>query len=338
MQNTRLPEPQRYTLVFLLISAVILAALFFLGRLVVGQNTLNFLFWLLAALILLAVYFSHRLYQNNLQKVCAALKATRQHLQKAEHAAAEAKALQHRFISNLSHEMRTPLTAIINFSYILSQTDGGGDMSEEQKLDYLGRIYEAGEFLRDIANDLLDLAKIEAGQMELFWEPVDLAEISAGVMKTVAGLIEDKPIALRQEIPPYLPAINADKVRIRQILLNLLSNAAKYTNQGDITLRVTDHNSQLKISVIDTGIGIKTEDFERIFEEFQQAEEAFTLRKPGAGLGLPISKKFVELHGGQLWVESEKGRGSAFHFTLPLNTSTPATPENEGQSLVENEA
>jgi signal transduction histidine kinase len=263
--------------------------------------------------------------QSEAQQVYSQLKTTRVNLLEAEQTAQKATELKTRFISHLSHELRTPLTAIINFSYILSQTPAS-DTTEEQRQDYLTRIYQSGELMRDIANDLLDLAKIEAGQMELFWEPLDLAPLCAGVMKTVAGLIEDRPIELRQEIPDDLPQINADKVRIQQILLNLLGNAAKYTNEGHITLRVTQDDGKLKVSIIDTGIGIKKQDFERIFEEFQQTEEAFALRKPGAGLGLPISKKFVELHGGELWVESEPGQGSAFYFTLPI---TPPSTEVE---------
>jgi signal transduction histidine kinase len=280
--------------------------------------------------------------QQKLQKAYSMLETSNLRLKKAELTAKEASELKTRFISNLSHELRTPLTAIINFSYILSQTDAS-DVSEEQKLDYLTRIYEAGELMRDIANDLLDLAKIEAGQMELFRESIDLAGISTSVMNTIAGLIKDKSIELRQELPPALPKIKADEVRIRQILLNLLGNAAKYTDEGHITLRVSENDGNLlQISVIDTGMGIKKEDFERIFEEFQQADEAFALRRSGAGLGLPISKKFVELHGGQLWVESEVGRGSTFHFTLPIDAPSPTiesiesadpTAKNEGTNL-----
>jgi signal transduction histidine kinase len=172
--------------------------------------------------------------------------------------------------------------------------------------------------------------------MELFRESIDLAAVSTSVMNTIAGLIKDKPVELRQELPSNLPKVKADEVRIRQILLNLLGNAAKYTDEGHITLRVSENDGNLlQVSVIDTGIGIRKEDFERIFEEFQQAKEAFTLRKPGAGLGLPISKKFVELHGGQLWVESEVGQGTAFHFTLPIN---PPSATTENTEIAETEA
>jgi len=263
--------------------------------------------------------------QQELEKAYAVQESTNVQLKEAEVTAKKASDLKTRFISNLSHEMRTPLTAIINFSYILSQMDA--DITEEQQQDYLKRIYEAGEFLRDISNDLLDLAKIEAGQMELFLESVDLVEIGASAVNTTSALIADKPVEIHFIHPANLAEIQADKVRIQQILLNLLGNAAKYTEAGHITLQLSQNDGNLQASVIDTGIGIKEEDFARIFEEFQQADEAFTLRKPGAGLGLPISRKFVELHGGVLWVESEVGRGSTFCFTLPIHP--PHIAENQ---------
>ncbi len=264
--------------------------------------------------------------QQDLEKAYAVQEVTNTRLKEAEVIATKASALKTRFISNLSHEMRTPLTAIINFSYILSQADA--DISPEQQQDYLRRIYDAGEFLRDISNDLLDLAKIEAGQMELFMEPVDLIELGASAVNTTSALIEERPIELHFIHAARLPQIRADKVRIQQILLNLLGNAAKYTEEGHITLQIDKNNANLQISVIDTGIGIKPEDVERIFEEFQQGEDAFNMRKPGAGLGLPISKKFVELHGGTLWVESDVRRGSTFCFTLPLHR-VPHTESDE---------
>ena len=137
---------------------------------------------------------------------------------------------------------------------------------------------------------------------------------------------------LRQEIEADLPQAKCDATRLRQVLMNLLGNAAKYTNEGTITLRmVCQDESYVQVSVVDTGIGIKEKDFETIFEEFQQTEEAFALRKVGTGLGLPISKKFVELQGGQLWVESEFGKGSAFHFTMPVAFDTGDVAEYEAQ-------
>ena len=264
--------------------------------------------------------------QRELQKAYQLLETTNVRLKAAEAAAVEANELKTRFITNLSHELRTPLNAIINFSYILSKSHHGTVTPEQA--DYLTRIHNSGELLLQIVNDLLDLAKIEAGQMDLFKEQVDLVAVSQTVMNTISGLITDKSIELRQEIPLALPKVIGDETRLRQVLLNLLGNAAKYTAQGSITLRIAENGSNsVKVSVIDTGIGIKQEDFNRIFEEFQQTQEAFALRKVGTGLGLPISKKFIELHGGQLWVESEFGRGSAFHFTLPAVVDSSATPK-----------
>lgn len=255
--------------------------------------------------------------QQELQKAYQLLETTNVRVKAAEAAAVEANRLKTRFITNLSHELRTPLNAIINFSYILSKNHHG-EVTPEQA-DYLTRIHNSGELLLQIVNDLLDLAKIEAGQMDLFKEQLDLTSMSESVLNTVSGLLTDKPVELSQEISPTLPKVMGDETRLRQVLLNLLGNAAKYTDKGSITLRAIQNGGGfVKVSVIDTGIGIRTEDFERIFEEFQQTEEAFSLRKVGTGLGLPISKKFVELHGGKLWVESEFGRGSAFHFTLPI--------------------
>lgn len=258
--------------------------------------------------------------QFELQKAYQLLETANIRLKQAEAAAVQASQFKTRFITNLSHELRTPLSAIISFSYILSKSHYG-EVTPEQH-DYLKRIHEAGDLLLNIVNDLLDLAKIESGQMEIFREPVDLAATGLGIMHTISGLVS-AGVELRQKISTDLPKVSGDQTRIQQILLNLLGNAVKYTNQGYITLRMVRQAPQngqgfVQVSVIDTGIGIKAEDFERIFEEFQQTQEAFAMRKVGTGLGLPISKKFVELHGGRLWLESEYGRGSTFHFTLPV--------------------
>ncbi|GAB4427294.1 MAG: ATP-binding protein [Anaerolineae bacterium] len=265
--------------------------------------------------------------QLELKRAYQLLETTNIRLAQAEAEARQVSEFKTRFITNLSHELRTPLSAIINFSYILLKKKYG-DVTSEQG-EYLGRIQDAGELLLQITNDLLDLAKIEAGQMDLFIEPVDLTAVGTSVLSTTAGLLTDKPVELRQEFSPDLPLIHADETRVRQILLNLLGNAAKYTDTGSITLRMQPHpEGRVKISVIDTGIGIREEDFERIFEEFQQTEEAFTLRKTGTGLGLPISRKFAELHGGRLWVESIYRQGTSFHLLLPVNAAADtASPQ-----------
>ena len=271
--------------------------------------------------------------QRELESAYKMLEQSNEKLKEAQEAAERASEFKSRFIANLSHELRTPLSAIINLSFILSRGRYGEVTAEQQ--DYLRRIHEAGNWLLQIVNDLLDLAKIEAGQMQLFREPVDLAAIGANALDTVSGLVTDKPVELRQEFEVGLPKIDGDGTRIRQILLNLLGNAVKYTDEGSITLQVarTDDN-YVMVSVIDTGVGIKPEDLERIFEEFKQTQEAFASRKLGTGLGLPISKKYVELHGGQLWGLSEYGRGSTFHFTLPICSDKPEPSQDLGQDKV----
>jgi signal transduction histidine kinase len=274
--------------------------------------------------------------QQEVQRAYILLESANIRLKEAEVAAVQANQLKTRFITSLSHELRTPLSAIINFSFILSKNRHGQVTAEQQ--DYLNRIHHAGDLLLEIVNDLLDLAKIEAEQMELFREAIDLAEVGESVMGTISGLVGDKPIQLHQEIAPQLPLVCGDQTRVRQILINLLGNAVKYTERGHITLQIIQQDDRfLKVSVTDTGIGIKREDFQRIFEEFQQTEDAFALRKVGTGLGLPISKKFVELHGGQLWVESEYGAGTTFYFTLPIlrDQEGRARPLTQPDALVE---
>jgi signal transduction histidine kinase len=274
--------------------------------------------------------------QEELETAYKMLEQSNEQLKEAQKAAEQASEFKSRFIANLSHELRTPLSAIINLSYILSKGRYGQVNAEQQ--DYLMRIHEAGNWLLQIVNDLLDLAKIEAGQMRLFLEPVDLAGIAANAMDTMAGLVTDKPVELRQEIEAGLPKINGDGTRIRQILLNLLGNAIKHTDEGSITLRIARENADhVMISVIDTGLGIKPEDLERIFEEFKQTQEAFASRKLGTGLGLPISKKYVELHGGQLWGLSEYGKGSTFHFTLPIEAGDTAEQHGLGKDIVQDQ-
>ncbi len=265
--------------------------------------------------------------QQELQKAYLMLEMANKRLKEAESTATRANELKTRFITNLSHELRTPLSAIINFSYILSQNYHGPVTKEQQ--DYLMRVHDSGELLLEIVNDLLDLAKVESGQIELFLEPIDVTALGDSVLSTISGLIANKSIELRQDIPADLPLVEGDETRVRQVLLNLLGNAAKYTNKGSITLRMAKNKNQfVQISIIDTGIGIKQEDFKIIFEEFRQTKESFALRKQGTGLGLPISKKFVELHRGKLWVESKLGQGSTFHFTLPITPDLQTVPEH----------
>ena len=239
-------------------------------------------------------------------------------------AAEEANALKTRFIANMSHELRTPLNAIINFAYIL-KCGVRGPVTEAQ-IDYLDRVYASGEHLLGLINDILDLAKIEAGRMDLYWEHIALDELVQSTLSTAIGLTKDKPIELHHDLAHALPAVNADKMRIRQVLLNLLSNAAKFTDQGQITVRVWQEGAMLITSVTDTGIGIPSDKLATIFEEFRQADEGSDRSYQGTGLGLSICKRLIDMHGGRIWVESTVGVGSTFSFSLPLPPFPDAEP------------
>jgi signal transduction histidine kinase/CheY-like chemotaxis protein/HAMP domain-containing protein len=248
--------------------------------------------------------------------------------QTARAQAEEADRLKSRFLANMSHELRTPLNSVINFAYLLTMgTEGPLQPGQE---DLLNRIGDAGRHLLGLINDILDLAKIEAGRLELFFEEVDLHELINGVLSTAAGLLHDKPIELRREVPGDLPLVRADRTRVRQVLLNLLSNAAKFTDHGYITLRASADEEWVTLSVEDTGIGMAPEDIPKAFSEFTQLDSELTRQAGGTGLGLPISKRFVEMHGGQIWVESQPEVGSTFYFTLPrLPVSLPTGLEPE---------
>ncbi|MCS7251224.1 MAG: response regulator [Anaerolineae bacterium] len=240
--------------------------------------------------------------------------------------------LKTQFIANMSHELRTPLNSIIGFSrVILKGIDG--PLTEAQRQD-LTAIYNAGQHLLGLINDILDLSKIEAGRMELHFAEVDLREIIRGVMSTAVGLTRDKPIELRQEVPEDLPPVWADPQRTRQVLLNLVSNAAKFTERGFIAVRAQAGPSFVTVSVQDTGIGIPQEKQEEIFQEFTQVDSRTSRRYGGSGLGLAIARRLVEMMGGRIWVESEVGKGSTFFFTLPRVHAAIAMKPRSGRPLV----
>ena len=235
--------------------------------------------------------------------------------QEARADAEEANRLKTQFLTNMSHELRTPLNAVINFSYLLS-VGMEGQLDTNQK-DLVSRIGVAGEHLLDLINDILDLAKIESGRVEMYLEDVVIEDLVKSVLSTAVGLIKGKPIKLEHDMPEDLPLVRIDRGRIRQVLLNLVSNAAKFTEDGTITVKATTDNGWVKMSVSDTGIGIAPEDIEKVFTAFVQVDGELTRQVGGTGLGLPISQQFVEMHGGKMWLESEVGKGSTFIFTLP---------------------
>ena len=233
--------------------------------------------------------------------------------------------LKSQFLANMSHELRTPLNSIIGFSrVILKGIDG--PLTDLQVQD-LTTIYNSGQHLLGLINNILDLSKIEAGKMEIQPEYISLYEIFDAVIATGRGLVKDKPIRIIEDIPSDLPKVYGDPMRVRQVLLNLVSNAAKFTHEGSITVRArylpynteTGEPPRVQIDVIDTGIGIAAEHLDKLFEPFSQVDGSTTRQAGGTGLGLTISREFVEMHGGRIWVESELGKGSTFSFTVPLH-------------------
>ena len=228
-------------------------------------------------------------------------------------------ASQHKsqFLANMSHELRTPLNAIIGYTEMMA--DGlYGDVSEKAA-GVLERVQKNGRHLLDLINDVLDLSKIEAGQLVLALEPYSVAEIVASVLAATESLAKAKGLVLGSTVPPGLPTGTGDARRLTQVLLNLVGNAIKFTDSGSVEMRVERVGDAFEVSVVDTGFGIAPADQAKIFEEFQQVDNSSTRKKGGTGLGLSISRRIVELHGGRISVESEEGRGSTFKIVLPID-------------------
>jgi len=221
------------------------------------------------------------------------------------------------FLANMSHELRTPLNAIIGFSEVLLERLFG-DLNEKQD-DYLKDIHSSGRHLLNLINDILDLSKVEAGRMELDLSTFDLPTAIANAMTLIRERAQNHGIAMAQDVAPELGDIVADERKFKQILLNLLSNAVKFTPDGGrIEVKARGTGDNLVVAVHDTGIGIAPEDQEAVFEEFRQVGRNYTSKQEGTGLGLALTRRFVELHGGRIGVASKPGEGSTFTFTLPL--------------------
>jgi signal transduction histidine kinase len=227
-----------------------------------------------------------------------------------------ASAAKSQFLANMSHEFRTPLNAIIGFTEVL-QDEIPGSLNAAQK-EYLGDIHNAGVLLLRLINDVLDLSKVEAGRLELFYETFPIAQTIRDTITALRGAAEKKGLYIQSDLPPDLGMIAADQIRFKQILFNLLSNGVKFTDRGGVTISAGIEDGQLHVSVADTGIGIRPEDVGRIFVEFSQVDASHTRRHEGTGLGLALSKRLVEAHGGRIWAESAFGEGSTFHFSMPL--------------------
>jgi signal transduction histidine kinase len=220
------------------------------------------------------------------------------------------------FLANMSHELRTPLNAIIGFSEVLVDRMFG-ELNEKQD-EYLKDIYASGQHLLSLINDILDLSKVEAGRMELEATAFDLPSAIDNALILVRERATRRGITLGRTIDEHLGMIRGDARKVKQVLLNLLSNALKFTPEGGrIAVSARVHDDVAEVSVTDTGVGIAPEDQEAVFEEFRQVGTA-DKKAEGTGLGLALSRRFIELHGGRIWVKSEVGTGSTFIFTLPL--------------------
>jgi len=262
------------------------------------------------------------------------LQETNAALEVARRSEEEAKNFRGQFLANMSHELRTPLNAIIGFSQTMLDFPAmydGVELPAQYRQD-MNQVLTSGKHLLTIINDILDLSKVDAGKLDLEIQPVDLHPIVKGVLSTAVGLVGDKgaQIKLLHDVPDPLPMVLGDPLRVRQVLLNLYSNAAKFTDSGTIKLIIAVEGDEVVFGVEDTGIGIAESDKITIFEEFRQGTAGRRKGRQGAGLGLPISQELLRLMNGRLWFESVLGKGSLFCFALPLvvpDADNPAADE-----------
>jgi signal transduction histidine kinase len=216
----------------------------------------------------------------------------------------------------MSHELRTPLNAVLGYTELILD-NVYGEMPESVH-GVLERIQRNGRHLLGLINDVLDLSKIEAGQFTLALADYSMQDVVASVYGAVESLASEKRIALKIAIAPDLPLAHGDERKLTQVLLNLVGNAIKFADRGEVAITAAATGGAITVSVRDTGPGISEADQAKIFEEFQQADSSATREKGGSGLGLTISKRIIELHGGRIWVESSPGQGSTFSFKLPV--------------------
>ena len=237
-----------------------------------------------------------------------------------------AEASQHKsqFLANMSHELRTPLNAILGYTELILDSVYG-EMPEKAR-SVLDRVQRNGRHLLGLINDVLDLSKIEAGQLTLSLSGYSLKNVIQTVFSAVEPLAAQKQLALKIDVAPELPQGRGDEQRLTQVLLNLVGNAIKFTDRGEVSIKGSSANGSFTVAVRDTGPGISAVDQAKLFQEFQQADNSITRKKGGTGLGLAISKRIIEMHGGRIWVESSPGNGSTFAFTLPVTVEGQARP------------
>jgi signal transduction histidine kinase len=228
------------------------------------------------------------------------------------------EASQHKsqFLANMSHELRTPLNAILGYTELMA--DGAYGEPSEKMTGILKRLEANGRHLLGLINDVLDLSKIEAGQLVLELSDYSVQDIALTVRSTLEPLAADKKLGFKVDVAPQLPPGRGDGRRLTQVLINLVGNAIKFTDAGEVVIKAIANNGSFQVSVHDTGPGISASDQAKLFQEFQQADNTITRKKGGTGLGLAISKRIVEMHGGRVWIDSVVGEGSTFSFTVPV--------------------
>jgi signal transduction histidine kinase/CheY-like chemotaxis protein len=259
-----------------------------------------------------------------------------QRLKVLEKIAEEARQATTEFVANVSHELRTPLNMIIGYADLISKSPkiyGGSRLSPSLMSDIVAILRNA-QHLATLVNDVLDLSQVEAGRMAVSRSWVSLEHTINEALAVVKGLFESKGLYLKSETSHDLPAVYFDETRIRQVIINLLSNAGRFTERGGVILRCRVEGTEVIVSVTDTGPGIAGKDRERIFEPFQQVDASIRRRFGGSGLGLTISKQFVEMHGGKMWLESELGVGTTFSFSLPIELPSPPLVASAGNSVL----
>ena len=257
--------------------------------------------------------------------------------EEARKTAEKANEAKSAFLSTVSHELRTPLTSVLGFAKIIrkrleekvfpltDKSDAKTDKTIHQISENLSVVVSEGERLTHLINDVLDLAKIEAGKMEWNMESVSMAEVAERAIAATSSLFEHNNLALEKNIQANVPEISGDKDKLIQVMVNLISNSVKFTPKGKVTCKVSQQDQEIVVSISDTGIGIAPEDHAAVFEQFKQVGDTLTDKPKGTGLGLPICKEIIEHHGGRIWLESELGKGSIFLFALPVTKTATAT-------------
>jgi signal transduction histidine kinase/CheY-like chemotaxis protein len=266
------------------------------------------------------------------------VKKAQMEAEQASKAAEQANEAKSAFLSTVSHELRTPLTSVLGFAKIIrkrldekifpvvNKSDAKIEKTISQISENLQVVISEGERLTHLINDVLDLAKIEAGKMEWNQEPVFLPEVAERAIAATTSLFDQKSLQLIKNIDPDLPEITGDKDKLIQVMINLLSNAVKFTDDGSVTCSVFKEKDELIVSISDTGIGIAPEDYAAVFEQFKQVGgDTLTDKPKGTGLGLPICKEIVEHHGGRIWLDSVQGKGSTFSFAIPVSIAEKTT-------------